>query len=70
MSLRDWIVQHTPMWLTPITPWDDKGRPEMPERHAVINRQQAASLRIDRLFAEARRQQWREEQRRQQNDGD
>lgn len=65
MSLREWIVTHVPLWLSPLNPWGDKGRPALPEQHAVINKQQELSLRIgrlDRLRAQARLEEWREQQ--------
>lgn len=66
MSLREWIVAHLPAWLSPVAPWGAKGRPEMPEKHAVVNKQHELNLRIDRLErhrAHARLEQWREQHR-------
>lgn len=65
MSLRRWLVTRLPSWLLPINPWEGRGRPEMPEKHAIVNKQQELSLRIDRvdrLRAQARLEEWREQQ--------
>lgn len=66
MSLKEWIVAHLPAWLSPISPWGAQGRPEMPEKHALVNKQQELNLRIDqldRLRAEGRLHEWREQHR-------
>ena len=58
-GLRTWMVKHVPRWLWPISPYGDKGRQDMPERHDAANDLTALSMRVDRLTrleAEAR---WR-----------
>lgn len=59
MSLKEWLVDHLPPWLSPLNPWGDRARPEMPDKHALVNKQQALSLRLDRLEAQARWREWR-----------
>jgi hypothetical protein len=71
MSVKEWIVAHLPPWLIPLNPWGAKGRPEMPEKHALVNRQTELNLRLDRLDldrldrlqANARLERWREQRR-------
>jgi len=66
MSLPEWLGHHLPAWLSPVSPWGRRDRAEMPEMHQTINRQQAASLRIDRhtqrVEAQAALERWREGQ--------
>lgn len=66
MSLKEWAVKHLPPWLVPFSLWGKRARPDMPDKHALVNRQQALSIRIDRLArqdAEERRryQAWLDE---------
>jgi hypothetical protein len=56
VSLKEWLMLHLPNWLLPFSPWGEKGRPDMPEKHALVNRQQALRLRIDRLDQRAARE--------------
>lgn len=64
--VREWMVQHLPHWAWPVSPWSEKGRPDLPERHATIAELTELNLRIDRLDrlrAEGRLQEWREQHR-------
>lgn len=63
MSLKEWLVQHLPPWLNPFNRWGEKGRPEMPEMHEAVNRQQAASLRLDRALRRREQEEAAERQR-------
>lgn len=65
MSLKGWLMHHLPQWLNPVSPWGEKGRPHDPRLHAVGNKQQEISLRLDRLNQRAQRE--TEEQRRYQD---
>lgn len=64
--LREWWMERFPVWTWPFDPWGNKGRPDMPERHEVVNELTALRLRIDRLQqrdrlrAQANLEQWRE----------
>jgi hypothetical protein len=49
MTLKEWLMAHVPAWLNPINPWGEKGRPHDPDLHALGNKQQEISLRLDRL---------------------
>lgn len=65
---REWMVQHLPRWAWPISPWGEKGRPDLPERHQTITELTELNLRIDRLRlrqlrGEGRLQEWREQHR-------
>ncbi len=48
-KLREWWIEHLPIWTWPTNPWPDKGRPDLPERHRIQNELQALSLRLDRI---------------------
>jgi hypothetical protein len=56
MSLKEWLMAHVPAWLNPINPWGAKGRPHDPDLHALGNKQQELSLRLDRLAQRARQE--------------
>lgn len=58
------LLDRLPPWLRPTSPWGRLGRPEMPERHDLANKQQELELRVERmarLEGEARRRAWREQ---------
>lgn len=54
MIIKEWLVAHLPPWLNPFGLYGERGRPEMPDKHAVVNKQQELSLRLDRLEQRAR----------------